>query len=109
MNPTNGVPASVTVYPNGPLVVRGPVTLRHADGELIEADRVVALCRCGRSAVKPFCDGSHKRDTRADGRDGQTAGRQASAGSPASDAGPHAPVRSFAGASPRSDDRALDQ
>jgi len=56
-----GVPSSVTVYPDGPLVLRGSVTMRHANGELIESARVVALCRCGRSALKPFCDGSHKR------------------------------------------------
>lgn len=57
----SGAPASVTVYPDGPLVVRGPVTLRRADGEVIDTGRVVALCRCGRSAVKPFCDGNHRR------------------------------------------------
>jgi CDGSH-type Zn-finger protein len=51
----------VTVYPDGPLVVRGPVTIRHADGHVVETGRIVALCRCGRSALKPLCDGSHKR------------------------------------------------
>lgn len=61
MKATDAVPASITVYPDGPLVMRGAVVLKGADGEPIEAGRVVALCRCGRSAVKPFCDGSHKR------------------------------------------------
>ena len=57
------MPASVTVYPDGPLVVRGDVAITDVDGEPVEAGRVVALCRCGRSAVKPLCDGSHKRGT----------------------------------------------
>lgn len=59
-----GSRASVTVYPDGPLVVRGPVTVKHADGEVVETGRIVALCRCGRSASKPLCDGSHKRGKR---------------------------------------------
>jgi CDGSH-type Zn-finger protein len=52
--------ASVTVYPDGPLVLRGDFELRDADGEPIDTARTIALCRCGRSAVKPLCDGSHK-------------------------------------------------
>jgi CDGSH-type Zn-finger protein len=54
--------ASVTVYPDGPLVLRGDFALRAVDGQEMETPgRTVALCRCGRSAVKPFCDGTHKR------------------------------------------------
>jgi CDGSH-type Zn-finger protein len=49
------------MYPNGPLVVRGGVTVTDVDGVELSSGEVVALCRCGRSAVKPFCDGSHKR------------------------------------------------
>lgn len=64
-------PASITVYPDGPLVLRGPVSIKHADGEPVEAGRVVALCRCGRSAAKPFCDGSHKRGPLARGGQGE--------------------------------------
>lgn len=54
-------PATVTAYPDGPLIVRGDVQLQTADGELIERHRkTLALCRCGLSAIKPFCDGTHK-------------------------------------------------
>lgn len=54
-------PASVTPYPNGPLLVRGDFELRTTDGEPIELKRrTVALCRCGLSSIKPFCDGTHK-------------------------------------------------
>jgi hypothetical protein len=53
--------ATVTPYPDGPLIVRGSFTLCDLDGTPIpRSGRAVALCRCGRSAVKPFCDGSHK-------------------------------------------------
>ncbi|MFW7415101.1 CDGSH iron-sulfur domain-containing protein [Demequina sp. SO4-18] len=52
---------SITAYPDGPLLVRGAVDLRNADGEEIVVRRqTVALCRCGLSAIKPFCDGTHK-------------------------------------------------
>ncbi|MFN2561947.1 MAG: CDGSH iron-sulfur domain-containing protein [Jatrophihabitans sp.] len=52
--------ATLTPYPDGPLVLRGDFEIRSVDGACIESGRTVALCRCGRSAVKPFCDGSHK-------------------------------------------------
>ena len=46
---------------DGPLLVRGEVALQTSSGETIEPHRrTVALCRCGVSTIKPFCDGSHK-------------------------------------------------
>jgi CDGSH-type Zn-finger protein len=54
--------AVVTVYADGPLILRGQFALAAQDGQPIPAGRrTVALCRCGRSAIKPFCDGSHAR------------------------------------------------
>ncbi len=51
----------ITPYRDGPLVVRGPVRLIDPDGRPIENGRTpVALCRCGKSRTKPFCDGTHK-------------------------------------------------
>jgi CDGSH-type Zn-finger protein len=51
----------ITPYRDGPLLVRGPFTLRDQDGREIEIDRgTVALCRCGKSRMRPFCDGTHK-------------------------------------------------
>ena len=51
----------ITPYRDGPLIVRGPFRLVDQDGGEIEVDReTVALCRCGRSRLRPFCDGSHK-------------------------------------------------
>ena len=53
--------ADITPYRDGPLLVRGPFTLRDQDGNEISVDRdTVALCRCGKSRIRPFCDGTHK-------------------------------------------------
>ena len=53
--------AKITPYRNGPYLVRGPFTLVDQDGNNIEVERrIVALCRCGRSQARPFCDGTHK-------------------------------------------------
>lgn len=64
-----GPAATVTIYPDGPLVVRGDFEICNADGSVACTDRLVALCRCGRSAVKPLCDGSHKHTRRRAGRE----------------------------------------
>lgn len=53
-----GVLAIATI-PDGPLIVDGPVTLRAASGRDAYCGRRLALCRCGASQNKPFCDGSH--------------------------------------------------
>jgi CDGSH-type Zn-finger protein len=54
--------AVITPYPDGPLIVRGPFVITGPDGQPVPASRkTVALCRCGKSANKPFCDGSHTR------------------------------------------------
>ncbi len=53
--------ATIVPYPDGPLIVRGDFEMRTPDGELIDPGRgTIALCRCGKSATKPFCDGTHK-------------------------------------------------
>jgi CDGSH-type Zn-finger protein len=55
-------PAQLRVYPNGPILVRGEVEIVDSDGSPApQRRRVVALCRCGHSALKPLCDGTHKR------------------------------------------------
>ena len=53
--------ARITAYRDGPLIVRGPFRLEDQDGNPIDAGReTIALCRCGKSRMRPFCDGSHK-------------------------------------------------
>ncbi|WP_309232697.1 CDGSH iron-sulfur domain-containing protein [Actinotalea sp. JY-7885] len=59
--PADGGWASITACPNGPLLVRGDVEILLASGEPApRRRRTVALCRCGASGIKPYCDGSHK-------------------------------------------------
>ena len=52
----------ITALDNGPYLVRGPVLLLDAEGNEFRAERAtVALCRCGGSMTKPFCDGTHAK------------------------------------------------
>ena len=61
LNSGGAAPVSVVACPNGPLLVRGDFELVGADGEELQRTRrTVALCRCGASVLKPYCDGSHK-------------------------------------------------
>ena len=57
-------PATTTIIPcdDGPLLVRGDFRLQTPAGDPIDPGRgTIALCRCGKSAIKPFCDGTHKK------------------------------------------------
>jgi CDGSH-type Zn-finger protein len=45
----------------GPFWVRGGIAIESADGEKYEIRHRVTLCGCGRSANKPFCDGTHRQ------------------------------------------------
>lgn len=52
----------ITPYRDGPYLIRGAFSLVDQEGREIELRRrVVALCRCGRSRIRPFCDGTHKQ------------------------------------------------
>ncbi len=51
---------NIKVRDNGPLIVEGEFTLTDASGQPIEV-RKAALCRCGGSTTKPFCDGMHSK------------------------------------------------
>lgn len=53
--------AEFRVLKNGPLQVSGDFILKSMEGKVIETGDPVFLCRCGASAKKPFCDGSHRR------------------------------------------------
>jgi CDGSH-type Zn-finger protein len=53
---------TITPLENGPYLVKGPVTVRDADGAEYHSERTtIALCRCGGSTTKPFCDGTHSK------------------------------------------------
>lgn len=70
--------------PNGPYLVKNLEDLRDANGKPIPTEPTIALCRCGGSAKKPFCDGTHRKngfsdaslaDAGADKRDSYAAKR----------------------------------
>lgn len=53
----------IRLRPNGPLVVEGTFTLVDQNGNPFPLDTskpAIALCRCGHSNNRPFCDGSHR-------------------------------------------------
>jgi CDGSH-type Zn-finger protein len=54
----------ITTRHNGPYKITGPVRIVDAEGneyDLSERGSTIALCRCGGSTTKPFCDGTHSQ------------------------------------------------
>ena len=54
----------ISIRPNGPYLVEGEVELYDVNGSKIDTSSRgprIALCRCGASATKPFCDGAHNK------------------------------------------------
>jgi CDGSH-type Zn-finger protein/uncharacterized Fe-S cluster protein YjdI len=51
---------SISPDPDGPLYVRGDIVIETPDGEILLKETRLALCRCGSSRNKPFCDNSHE-------------------------------------------------
>ncbi|MEZ4739706.1 MAG: (4Fe-4S)-binding protein [Flavobacteriales bacterium] len=60
VTPTESDRPMVEVSPDGPLMIKGSIQVKHSDGRIEEREKVTALCRCGSSSNKPFCDGSHR-------------------------------------------------
>ena len=55
-----GAVLEIRPVPNGPLGLVGPMEVTDATGGRIARGEKLFFCRCGHSANKPFCDGSHK-------------------------------------------------
>ena len=52
----------ITALDNGPYLVKGPMKVLGTEGNEFRVERkTVALCRCGGSTTKPFCDGTHSK------------------------------------------------
>jgi CDGSH-type Zn-finger protein len=52
---------TITAYQDGPYLVRGPFTMLDQEGRQIAMQRrTIALCRCGKSRLRPLCDGTHR-------------------------------------------------
>ena len=60
---------TVTPMPNGPYVVKDLPALANQKGPIEMAKSTIALCRCGKSATKPFCDGAHAKINFSSGKD----------------------------------------
>lgn len=56
------IPPEIEVSQDGPYLVKNLKDLRDASGNRIESKPAMALCRCGGSASKPFCDGTHQKN-----------------------------------------------
>ena len=52
---------NVTVHENGSLELQGNIVVCGADGKTLREGKRMYLCRCGSSANKPFCDGTHTK------------------------------------------------
>lgn len=52
---------SINISSNGPILVHGNIELTYPDGRKEIKQKTTALCRCGASGNKPFCDGSHHK------------------------------------------------
>ncbi len=52
---------TIQILPKGPYLVTGTVNLLDAGGNKVAAGEKFALCRCGASTNKPFCDGTHSK------------------------------------------------
>ena len=52
---------TIDIVKNGPLIVNGAVQLKDNEGNAYPAKQRMALCRCGASTTKPFCDGTHSK------------------------------------------------
>lgn len=71
---TDKITPTIEERANGPLVVKGITRLQDENGEMLECKTVMALCRCGGSSTKPFCDGTHQKNG-FQSRDGDPAGK----------------------------------
>lgn len=56
---SSGTYVSIRIVKNGPLLVEGNCRILDPEGEEVAKQGACALCRCGSSKKKPFCDGSH--------------------------------------------------
>lgn len=52
---------TIDIIKNGPLIVKGAVELKDSNGHSYPSESRMALCRCGASTTKPFCDGTHSK------------------------------------------------
>jgi uncharacterized Fe-S cluster protein YjdI len=52
---------NIEIKPNGPILISTDCVITHSDGRVENKEGKTALCRCGQSANKPYCDGTHRK------------------------------------------------
>ncbi len=52
----------IDISENGPILISGPVSIKYKESQELKESKTIALCRCGMSSRKPYCDGTHKRE-----------------------------------------------
>lgn len=52
---------NIEISPNGPILIKTSCSIKHSNGTEETKEGITALCRCGASANKPYCDGSHRK------------------------------------------------
>lgn len=60
-NQSSKEPVAIQIKPNGPILIQTSCAVTKPDGTVEIREGVTALCRCGASANKPYCDGAHKK------------------------------------------------
>jgi hypothetical protein len=51
----------INISDDGPILIKGPASITYKGKEEVRESKTIALCRCGASANKPYCDGSHRK------------------------------------------------
>ena len=72
--PSLGLIEDVTIGSSGGLWIRGGIALRRETGKTYEIRNRVVVCRCGQSANKPYCDGTHAAIKWRDNLEGEPVG-----------------------------------
>jgi len=60
-NELKGNPAEVRILKNGPIMIKGTFSFKDTSGKITAGEQELYLCRCGGSATKPWCDGTHNK------------------------------------------------
>lgn len=58
---TTDRPAEVRILQDGPIMIKGFFSFKNSSGKIVSGEQELYLCRCGKSASKPWCDGTHKK------------------------------------------------